>query len=78
MADDNGEIEVEIVPSSGDPTKLKATGNSVAEVLQAAGRSPEKMNIIVIRADGTSRPATLDTHVASGDKIKLEERAAGS
>lgn len=71
-------IKVTITPSSGDPVELEATGNSVKEVLEAAGRDAERMNIFVIRADGTSRPATLDTHVKSGDQIRLEERAAGS
>lgn len=73
MADPTNEIEVEITPSSGDPIKLTATGNSVAEVLEAAGRKADRMNIFV-----NGRAATLDTHVTSGDKIKLEERAAGS
>lgn len=73
MANDPTKIKVTITPSSGDPVELEATGNSVAEVLAAAGRSPDRMNIFV-----NGKPATLDTHVTGDDEIKLEERAAGS
>lgn len=70
MAD---KIKVTITPSSGDPVELEASGNSVREVLDAAGRSADRMNIFV-----NGNPAGLDTHVTSDDVIKLEERVAGS
>lgn len=66
-------VKVTITPSSGEPVELKASGNSVAEVLKAAGRSAERMNIFV-----NGRAARPDTHVKTGDEIELQERAAGS
>ncbi len=66
-------IKVTITPTKGDTTELTATGNSVREVLAAAGRSADKMNIFV-----NGNAATLDTHVVDGDTINLAERPRGS
>lgn len=67
------DITVKVVPSSGEVTTLTATGNSVREVLEAAGRTSEGMHVLL---NGNS--ATLDTHVKSGDEISLTERPKGS
>ncbi len=66
-------IKVTITPSSGQATSLEASGNSVREVLAAAGRESTGMNIFV-----NGDAATLDTHVKDGDEIKLNERPKGS
>jgi sulfur carrier protein ThiS len=66
-------IKVTVTPASGDPTELEASGNSVAEVLEAAGRDAKGMNVFV-----NGKPAKMDTHVKDGDEIKLNERPAGS
>ncbi len=66
-------IKVTITPASGESTELQATGNSVAEVLAAAGRKADGMNIFV-----NGNAANLDTHVKDGDEINLAERPRGS
>lgn len=70
---DKKNVKVTITPTSGDPTNLEATGNSVREVLVAAERDSKGMNIFV-----NGNVATLDTHVKDGDEIKLDERPKGS
>lgn len=77
-------VQVEVVPVSGAKTtktvKVAASGATVAEVLNAAGVSAEKKDLLV-----NGKPATLDTYVTQKDsveakevKVQVSERPAGS
>lgn len=71
------EVNVTIVPTSGDEVDKRVTvkaSATVAEVAEAAGLTDiEKKNFFV---DG--KPANKDTRVTADSKIKFTERAQGS
>ncbi len=71
------EVEVQIVPVSGEPTtkmvEVEASA-TLAEVMKAAGVSLDKKNFSI---DG--KPATAETRVTSESKIvAVHERPQGS
>jgi len=78
------QVDVTVVPTSGKPStksvEVPSTGATLAEVLTAADISPRDKDLYL-----DDEPATLATHVKSGQKVKasshevrVEERPAGS
>lgn len=67
------QVELTVVPTSGKPStktvKVAATGAKVSEVLAEAGVSPEGKDLYL-----NDEPASLDTHVQSGQKLSAESR----
>ncbi len=71
------ELDVQLVPVSGSTTTKTVTVTASATLLQvakAAGlENLDKKNFFV-----DNKPATAETLVTSGSKVKITERAQGS
>lgn len=68
-------VTLKVTPTSGDPTSrpIQVKSPTVSDVLAAGGVTHTDKNLVV-----NGEPADLNTPIAEGDVVGVEERVAGS